>query len=283
MTYEEVSAKKEAEKRTRWEANQRVKTEEKIKQELNTNSWAAKITKKMDPIVIAKMTEDEQKIQTEQAAKLAKKAEEKKIANQKRKEEYEKNYEPNMRRKYGVKEALVIPRISKWHEETYIYVGDFWEFYVENTRDDSELAKSRRKNTEIQIKFHAYLKEKYWVNWLIASEETQDDCPYLWEKRCKQRLDQEVEEYELNDHARKEWEEIQKRMEEEEKEEEEMKRKLECGEITKQQYNEWKWEHKAEDMDDDVAYQSLGLRIAEAMERNTIAEKEWKARRTNCK
>ena len=92
--------RREQERFARWEANQKVRTEEKAKQEeIKANSWAAKITKTVSPVAIAKMAEDEQRIKAENEAKLTKIAEKKRADAQKRREEYERNYEPNMQRK----------------------------------------------------------------------------------------------------------------------------------------------------------------------------------------
>ena len=80
----------------------------------NANSWAGRITQKVSPIVIAKIQEDEKRVEAENADKLAKKIQEKKMEQQRKREEYERNYESNMQRKHGLKKAFVVPPIGYW-------------------------------------------------------------------------------------------------------------------------------------------------------------------------
>jgi hypothetical protein len=285
MTYEEVYVKREqvreTERRARWEENQRVKTEEKVRQdEIKANSWAAKITKKVSQAAIAKMAEDEKIFKAEKAAKLAKIAEEKKIAAEKRRERYEKFYEPNMREKYGVREQLVVPSVSYQHDSICISIGDFWEFYVEGLRDDSELAKIRRENIENQSKFHAYLKEKYWTNWIFETQTTEDDCIYLRQLRKREILIREQDEYEREERERKEWLQINKEIEEREKEQDEMERKRQSGEITEKEFSEWHWARKEEEWEEQDAYHLSGLQLYESTEHQHKAKKAWMMRKT---
>jgi len=280
MTYEEVCTKREqvreAERRERWEENQRVKTKQ---DEIKANSWAAKITKKVSPAAIAKMSEDEKILKAEKAAKLAKIAEEKKIAAEKRRERYEKFYEPNMREKYGVREQLVLPPVSYMHDSICVSIGDFWEFYVEGLRDDSELAKSRRENVENQTKFHAYLKEKYWTDWIFETQTTEDDCIYLRQLRRKEMLAREEDEYEREERERKEWAKINKEIEERKKEQDEMERKHQSGEITEKEFNEWYWAHEEEEWEEQDAYHMSGLQLYETIEHQSKAKKAWLMRK----
>jgi len=266
MTLEQVSG-----------ADQRVKTEEQ--QAIKANSWAAKIKANIKPEVVAKIAEDDRKVAAENAAKLAKKAEEKRIAAIERKAEYDRNYEPNMQRKYGIKQTFVVPSIGYWEDELHLPVGSFWEFMVEGSRNESELAKSRRKNPENSSKFHAYLAEKYGRNWLEVSQGKEDDCPYLWDLREKERSRQEEEEWEREERQREQWKEIEKEMEEKEREREEMDRKLQRGEITRKQFNKWQQEREEEEWEDQENYHIEGLRLYGSMERQAITDAAWVARK----
>ena len=271
--------RREQERFARWEANQKVRAEEKAKQEeMKANSWAAKIKKTVSPAAIAKMAEDEQRIKAEQITKANKIAEKKRADAQKRREEYEQNYEPNMQRKYGLKKAFVIPAISSWHDEEVFPIGSFWEFKV-STRDDSEFAKSRRRNPVNQRKFHSYLAEEYGRNWLEATEDSAHDCAYLCELRRKERDRREQEEYEEEERQRVAMEEMNKEWEEKELEKEEMERKLRSGEISKKAYYKWECERDEEEWEEQDAYHTAGIQIWDSMERDSIAERARLARK----
>ena len=270
MTLEQVS-----------EADQRVKTEQQPEQQpaIKANSWAAKIKANVKAEVVAKIAEDDRKVAAENAAKLAKKAEEKRIAAQERKAEYERNYEPNMQRKYGIKQTFVVPPIGYWEDELVLPAGSFWEFMVEGSRDESELAKSRRKNPENSSKFHAYLAEKYGRNWVEVSQGKEDDCPYLWGLREKERMRQDEEEWEREERDREQWKEIQKTIEEKEREREEMERKFRSGEITRKEYNKWEQEREEEEWEDQENYHIEGLRVWGSMERQAVSDAAWRTRK----
>jgi len=247
-------------------------------QENKANSWAAKITQKVSPEVVAKMKSDEQRIKAENADKLAKKIQEQKMEQQRKREEYERNYDSNMQRKHGLKKPFVVPPIGYWAEEEVLPIGALWEFKVEGSRDESEFAKSRRKDPENQRKLCAYLAEKYGRNWIEASEDGEDDCPYLRELREKERRKQEEEEWEREERQREQLKEIKKEMEEKEKEREEMERKLRSGEITRKAYNLWVQECEEEEWEDQENYHIEGLRLWEATERVAMSDAAWRAR-----
>ena len=220
-----------------FQPDQRVKTEQQPEQQpaIKANSWAAKIKANLKAEVLAKIAEDDRKVASENAAKLDKKAEEKRIAALERKAEYERNYEPNMQRKYGIKQDFVVPPIGYWEDELVLPAGSFWEFMVEGSRDDSEFAKSRRKDPENSSKLHAYLAEKYGRNWLQVSQGKEDDCPYLSDLREKERRRQDEEEWEQEQRQREQWKQIQFEIEQKEREREEMERKLLSREITRKE------------------------------------------------
>jgi len=244
----------------------------------NANSWAGRITQNVSPVVIAKIQEDEKRVEAENAEKLAKKIQAKKMEQQRKREEYERNYESNMQRKHGLKKAFVVPPIGYWEEEQVLPIGSFWEFKVDNTRDESEFAKSRRKDPEDRRKFQAYLAEKYGCNWLEVSQDKEDDCPYLWDLREKERRRQEEEEWEQEERQREQWKKIEKEIEEKEKEREEMERKLRSREITIKEYNKWQQDCEEEEWEDQENYHIEGLRLYASMERQSLADAAWRAR-----
>jgi len=256
----------------------KLKPEQVRQEEIKATSWAAKIKANVNAEVVAKIAEDDRKVASENAAKIAKKAEEKRIAAQERKAEYERNYESNMQRKHGLKKAFVVPPIGYWADEEVLPIGSFWEFKVDGTRDESEFAKSRRKDPENQRKFQAYLAEKYGRRWIESSEDGEDECPYLRELREKERRKQEEEEWEREERQREQWKEIEKEMEEKEKEREEMERKLRSGEITRKAYNKWVQEREEEEWEDQENYHIEGLRLWEATERQAMSDASWRAR-----
>jgi hypothetical protein len=265
--------------RLKKEATLQVRSEEKVRlEEMKASSWAGRIKQKVSPEVIAKIQEDEQKIKADHEAKLAKKFQERKMEEQRKRDDYERNYEANMQRKHGLKQAFVVPPIGYWADEEVLPIGSFWEFKVDSTRDESEFAKSRRKDPENGRKFQAYLAEKYGRNWLEASEDKEDDCRYLWDLREKERRRQEEEEWEREEREREQWKEIQKNLDEKEKERDEMERKLQSREITQKQYNKWEQELEEEEWEDQENYHIEGLRLWGSMERQAISDAAWRAR-----
>jgi len=256
----------------------RLRPEQVREAEIKANSWAAKITQKVSPEVIAKIQSDEQRIKAENEAKLKIKYQEQMKERERRREEYERNYESNMQRKHGLKKAFVVPPVGYWADEEVLPIGALWEFKVDGTRDESEFAKSRRKDPENQRKLCAYLAEKYGRNWIEASQDGEDDCPYLRELREKERRKQEQEEWEREERQREQWKEIEKEIEEKEKEREEMERKLRCGEITRKAYNKWVQECEEEEWEDQENYHIEGLRLWEATERQALSDAAWRAR-----
>ena len=280
---------KEAERRARWEANQKVKAEEKAKQaEINANSWAAKITKKVSPVVLTKMAENEKKIAAENAAKLAREAEEKRKSDEEFKKRMAETFVPRMKRKYGIKKEFVIPAIkSRLYPrddlvpEKIIPRGEFWYFNIVGTKDDKfdvdGIANGMRYDNEEF--YHAYLKEKYGRNWIYTTEDKEDDCPYLFNKREMEERMREEEDWEWEQQERISQKESEKRMEEEEKEEEEMKRKLQAGEISFKKFNNWRLDKLEEKWEAEDEYHNTGCRIVDAMEREWRADAEWLKRK----
>ena len=242
-------------------AKKQVKQEQIHKKEeekpvFNPNCWAAIASRNVSEAVVAKMREEE-RVREEQAAEAAlKRAEKEKELQQKRKEEYEKNYEKRMRHKYG------LPTDNQIAEP-----GDFWYFHVQNTRDDSDLAKRLREDKENQGRFKAYLHEKYWINWLDASISTKDDCLYL------DRLRFEDEEREFQRELRmREFE--REMLRKEQKREQQLLARVASGEITQQQMYDLETECL---FDDDYLWQSSD-EVYRASMRNAFSQREWQKR-----
>jgi hypothetical protein len=143
--------------------------------------------------------------------------------------------------------------------------GDFWYFYVKieldkkkedgrfkwNYKIRDHISKSTEFNEYVQKlqngnkkKFKLYLYEVYGEHWLERTEDTVHDCPYIWELRDDTRIEDEDEYYEMEANYAKWSREIDEKLDKEEAEEEAeellMKNKLKVGEITVQEYNQWK-------------------------------------------
>jgi hypothetical protein len=255
----------EQDKLRRWEENQKAIAEEKVKQEeAKANSWASKVKKSVPVEVKAKIEEEDRKLKEAQEerrkALAAKKAEEAAL----KKEKKEKWELIRMIKTYGLPEDFHYdPRIS--NGPIIAKKGDFWYFHTERSNNDTETAKKLREDPENQRRFWQYLSEKYFDDWIEASIDSEDDCLYLghlrWEKNVKEEEREEME--------RKKEEERQIAVK---KEKEDMKQKLKNGEITRQEYNEWKWE---EDMDDMLEFQ---YGYYESSFRNEKKWNEWRAR-----
>jgi hypothetical protein len=280
---EEQWNKREEEKRARWEANEKVRKEEKAKQEAaKANSWAAKATKNIPSDVATKIAE-ENRILAEQsekkrAAEAVKRAEEEKVRKQVAKERWERNYVRRMSDQYGLKEEFVVPSKHYWQPEIRLPKGDFWYFKVEGTKNEHEIAKNLRDGANCK-NFCAYLQEKYFVNWLDACEGTEDDCAYLYKLRDEEERRQWESEDERREQERKwsrEWEEDR---EKEEKERDEMTAKLARGEISTKEFHQWEMEKQEEEWEEEDAYMMDGWRYHEEQVNYARAEAEWKARK----
>jgi hypothetical protein len=258
---------KELERRQRWEENQRLKEEEKVRKEAeNAKKWSTIATKNISGDMSKKIAEENQ---------ISKEKERKRIASEKIKkaqeakeirERWEQNYPYRMSKKYGIKEDFYY---DVHNPETILaYKGDFWEFHVENTRDDHEIARKAREEYKLASKFTNYLKEKYWGNWLAITEHTEDDCKYLWNLR----QEEEEEEYKAEILREKR---DREREEEEEKIKKEMKNKLKKGEISKREYDNWE-----EEENDylESAFEHDGLRWYDSYERNNMLYEQWQYR-----
>lgn len=278
-----VSREKEERRRQQWEERQRARAEviskkEQEKAVFKANCWASKVAAKISSAAAAKLAEDDKKIQAENAVMAAKKTEKKAAEAKARKEEYERNYEPNMRRKHGIKTNFVIPAVYWYQTEETIQAGEFWYYRVEGTRDESEYAKKLRSEPENIRKYHAYLAEKYYTNWMYKAEGTADDSCYLSRFRHQEEERREREEWEEEERQSAALKKLYAELDEKQKEAEEMEEKFKKGEITKRVYDKWCWERQDEEWELDDEYHAGGIQIWEAMERNARAEAQWRAR-----
>ena len=224
----------EKDRHARWEHDQQVKKQEKVRQiEVKANSWAAKAAKAIPEEERKKIEEENIRLKkaeverhVEAAKKRSEELEQQRLENKRR---YEQWYVHKMPQFYGLKAAYgPFP------------AGSFWEFFVEGRKHngrsvDHEIAKKMRENPENKQKFKHYLAVKYY-HWVWNTEESEDDCVYLERLRSEER---EAAEYAEEYQEQRYREQLQK----EEQEEAEMKQKLASGEITQQQYREWEWDN----------------------------------------
>jgi hypothetical protein len=285
---EEEWKKHEEERRANWEAKEKVRKEENEKQaNFKANCWASVAAKNIPSEISSKIVEEERILKEQSDAKrkaeAIKRAEEEKFRKQAAKERWERNYVYRMKLKYGLKDVFVVPSNAYCEPDVRLSKGEFWYFKVEGKSEDHEIAKKLREIPINITQFHMYLKEKYWVNWLHASECTEDDCSHLWEIRRKKDEEEEMRYYEQLERE-KQWEiEWLKEKEEDEKKEEEMDTKLASGEISRDQYNKWKWQKLEAEWDEEDNYQEEGLRIVEQQQRYERemlnSKREWQKRK----
>ena len=232
----------------------------KVLNESHKSSWASLVVKsftKEEKELMEQQHREKKQKEMEEAQKKAKADyEERKKIREIKAVIAEQRYINRMRREYGIDECGIGQP------------GDFWYFYVEDRKDDSNMAKVLRENEHNQYRFKSYLREKYFANWLSRSEYTEDDCRILdrwrweeekWQKEQERQRESEVKAY----------------IEAEEKLHADMKEKLEKGEITQSEYNDWKWEKEIED---DYAFQCEGDTQWRYYEQNEKEYAAWKKR-----
>ena len=226
---EEEWAKRKQEQKQREEENFPALIEPQGKSEVAPKStWSSLVVKSLT-------AEERETMEHQHREKKQRETEEKRKQyeeRQKKREEAairaEQYYVRKMRREYGIEECGIGEP------------GDFWYFFIEGRKDDSNMAKVLRENEDNQFRFKAYLREKYFVNWLSCSEYTEDDCRIL----DRWRWEQERWEYEQEE---REQAEVDAYIKAEEELREAMREKLEKGEITQSEYDEWKWQKELED------------------------------------
>ena len=257
----------ELERRQRWEENQRLKQKEKVrKEEEKAKRWSTIATKNISEDMSKKIAEanrisKEKERQIVEAKKIQKAQEAKERILR-----WEMNYPYRMSKKYGIKEDFIYDVENP--STIMAYKGDFWEFYVEGTKDDHEIARNLRTSEELKRKFTDYLQEKYWSNWLWFVQYNNEDCMYLWTLR------QEAEEAEYKAGIWREKKE-QEREEEEKKIKKEMKDKLQRGEISKKEYEQWE-EEEEEYLE--TIFENDGYRMYDCIDRNNRLYEQWEYR-----
>jgi hypothetical protein len=216
---------------------------------MNSNavtSWSSIVTKKEDVIVKKVSLENEAiKLQQEADAK-AKLLEEKERKRQ--------GYIRAMERKYGLKQDFYLhsPTIS----DPIAKKGDFWCFIVEMSPDDGPIAKKLRSDKELQEIFIKYLELKYGTyDWLDGSKFKEDDCKFIFDMRRERERKYAKYEEERKKAREKEYLDYRKAIREEKKA---MKNKVKTGEITRKEYEDWKWELEC---DEDYEWESIGVSL----------------------
>ena len=230
---EEIQILKEKERYARWVNNQKLREQETIKKaEEKAKSWAGIASKNLSPEITDKITQEDILFKKQ----YEEKERQKKLAAKQR---WEQNYPYRMEKQYGLKANFYYDATD--FDTIIARKGDYWYFIVEKTKDDHEIAKNLRENGENQKRFLMYLHEKYWDNWLEKSENTIDDCWLLGGLRADKReadFRREIAEEERAVQYERDYKESKR----------EMKRKLQEGEITAEEYQEWKWACEDEDM-----------------------------------
>jgi hypothetical protein len=197
-------------------------------------TWASLVLKSLTTearnAIELKHKENKQK-EAEERRKKYEERQQKKVLDTIKAERY---YVYKMRRDYGIEDSDIGQG------------GDFWFFFVESTKNDSNMAKVLREKEGNQFRFRNYLLEKYWVNWLSQTAYTEDDCPILY----RWRNEELKREYEQDKLERKR---IQECIKTEEDLEAVMAAKLEAGEITQEEFALWKWQKQ---LDEDSDYQA---------------------------
>jgi hypothetical protein len=242
-----------------------VKRREERKGKSETTALSSPEKKTWSSLVVKSLTTDEREaVEKKHLADKQREAEEKQKEYEERKKRREEAairaeqyYVRKMRREYGIDAC------------DFAQAGDFWFFFVEGRKeDDSNMAKVLREDPKNQSRFQKYLQEKYWVNWLSRSEFSEDDCRIL----DRWRWEEEKREYEQE---KREEEEVKAYLKAQEDLVASMEAKVERGEMTQAEFNEWKWEKEIED---DYAFQAEGDMIWRAHEKYDAAYKDWKQR-----
>jgi len=240
--------------------------EERNKQdERKGNTESSETQKKTwSSLVVNSLTTEEREVMEQKhCADKQREAEEKRKQYEERKQRRdvaairaEEYYVRKMRREYGIEAC------------NFAQEGDFWFFFVEGRKEDSNMAKVLREDPKNQSCFQDYLQEKYWVNWLTITECTVDDCAILyrwrWEEE-KRVYEQEKREKEEFDAYLKAQEDLLASME----------KLVEKGKMTQSEYNKWKWEKK---IDDDYDCQAEGNIVWYAYQQHEAAYNAWKQR-----
>lgn len=269
---EEEWAAKQAENKKRYEERQQKR--EAIwpaLPETKGKSETVQVNKKSDwsSIVVNSLSaEEREQMEKQHHEQRERESEERRKEAERKRQELEerKRQAAEKKRQWEIRNQRRLEREYGLSEDNGICpAGSFWYFFIEGTKDDTANAKFLRENSDNQWEFKKYLKEKYyWLYWLSRSEYTEDNCPILdrwrWEEEQAEYEREERENAEVDRYC-KEQEDIRNAME----------AKLEKGEITLAEYNDWKWER---DMSDD---DFLAAESDRYWSHNYYSERDYKA------
>lgn len=129
--------------------------------------------------------------------------------------------------------------------------GEFWYFYTEDSDEDTPTAKNMRLNTQNTNIFETYLRDKYGMNWLHITRNTDENCPYLWRRRTEKEWEEERRDYEQEEENAAWQKKFHEEQAKKELKEKEMREKFEKNEITREQFNNFLYEQDASDYEDD--------------------------------
>lgn len=255
---DEEWAKINEEKQKTRQENWKSIPEQKGKSETpKKSSWASLVVNSLSEAERERMEQQHREQREKEAEDRRKEASRKKQEWEERKRQWEIRNKRRIVRQYGLEK-----------DNGICQEGSFWYFFTEGTKDDIPEAKLLREDTNNQYEFKKYLQEKYWINWLSCSEFTEDDCHILdrwrWEE---EKAESEREE--------RENEEVKRYCKEQEDIDNAMKTKVGSGEITQQEYNDWKW-HK--EIEDDYAWQAEGDTYWYSLQQQEKEYKAWQER-----
>jgi hypothetical protein len=123
------------------------------------------------------------------------------------------------------------------------------------------------------------LEEQYFVNWIYASEDTEDDCKYLSELRYQKAWDEECAYYKRLDQERLWVKEIEAERKEVQREKKSMAAAVKSGRISQKVYDDWRISKHQEEFEREEEFYNEGLRIGIAEDQMALAQAQWKARK----
>jgi hypothetical protein len=130
--------------------------------------------------------------------------------------------------------------------------GEFWYFYTEDSAEDTPTAKNMRLNTQNTSIFETYLRDKYGMNWLHITRNTDENCPYLWRRRTEKEWEEERQQYEQEEEEQAWKKEFDEKQAKKKQKENEMREKLEKDEITRAEFNDFFYSQDDSDYEDDL-------------------------------
>ena len=203
----------------------------------NKSTWSSLVVNSLSTEERERMEQQHLKQREQEAEERKKAAERKRKEWEDKKAGWEVRNQRRIEREYGLKK-----------DNGICPAGSFWYFFTERTKDDTDTAKVLREDSNNQLEFKKYLKEKYWVNWLSLTECSEDDC---WILNCW-RWEEEKAENEREDRKR---EAVEEYFKQEEDMNNTIKAKVASGEITREEYDDWQLK---KDINDDYSYQAEG-------------------------